>query len=197
MRLVCLCVRITGLDRLVGASYGVPHQGHGRVEEAIVASRREERARLAHARPAKASTVAQEDTWTGGLWWGGIEPVRNARLLAPAAQARDHDPWQDCMAQALAGRNCQVIQATSDEAPGLLAYVEHHLGAYPSPDVFHGQHELSKAVSAPMAVKQRAAAKAVAQAAETLKQGHESLAHVNSTPEKRAVLSTIMWQKLP
>ena len=71
MRLVCLCVRITGLDRLVGASYGVPHQGHGRVEEAIVASRREERARLAHARPAKASTGAQDDTWTGGLCWGG------------------------------------------------------------------------------------------------------------------------------
>jgi len=36
-----------------------------------------------------------------------------------------------------------------------------------------------------MAVKQRAAAKAVAQAEETLKQGHEYLANVNSTPEKR------------
>ena len=39
-----------------------------------------------------------------------------------------------------------------------LAYVEHHLGAHHSPDLFHVQHELSKAVSAPMAVKQRAAA---------------------------------------
>ena len=53
------------------------------------------------------------------------------------------------MEQALAGLNCQVIQSTSDEAPGLLAYVEHHLGAHHSPDLFHVQHELSKAVSAP------------------------------------------------
>jgi hypothetical protein len=78
-----------------------------------------------------------------------------------------------------------VIQSTSDEAPGLLAYVEHHLGAHHSPDLFHVQHELSKAVSAPMAVKQRAAAKAVAQAEETLKRGHEYLANANSAPEKR------------
>ena len=62
------------------------------------------------------------------------------------------------MEQALAGLNCQVIQSTSDEAPGLLAYVEHHLGAHHSPDLFHVQHELSKAVAAPMAAKQRAAA---------------------------------------
>jgi hypothetical protein len=47
------------------------------------------------------------------------------------------------------------------EAPGRLAYVEHHLGAHHSPDLFHVQHELSKAVSAPMAAKQRAAAKAL------------------------------------
>jgi hypothetical protein len=65
-----------------------------------------------------------------------------------------------------------VIQSTSDEAPGLLAYVEQHLGAHHSPDLFHGQHELSKAVCAPMAVKQRAAAMTLAQAAETLKQGN-------------------------
>jgi hypothetical protein len=197
MRLVCLLLKLTGLNRFVGASYGTPQQVNRCVEEAIVAYRHEESARLGHAMPAKAITMTQDATFTGGLCVVGIKPISHDIVLAQAAQARDHDPWQDCMAQALAGRNCQVIQATSDEAPGLLAYVEHHLGAYPSPDVFHGQHELSKAVSAPMAVKQRAAAKAVAQAAETLKQGHESLAHVNSTPEKRAVLSTIMWQKLP
>src|SRR4029434_2188531 len=73
----------------------------------------------------------------------------------------------------LAGLNCQVIQSTSDEAPGLLAYVEQHLRAHHSPDLFHVQHELSTAVAAPLAVKQRAATKAVAQAEETLKRVHE------------------------
>src|SRR2546426_1014456 len=99
----------------------------------------------------------------------------NSIVLEQAAQARDHDTWQAHMEQALAGLNCRVIQSTSDEAPGLLAYVEQHLGAHHSPDLFHVQHELGKAVSAPMAVKQRAAAKAVAQAEETLKRVQAAL----------------------
>jgi hypothetical protein len=47
------------------------------------------------------------------------------------------------------------------------------------------QYELSKAVSAPMAVKQRTAAKAVAQAEETLKGVHERLDNPDGEPAKR------------
>src|SRR5215470_2822187 len=130
-------------------------------------------------------TLTQDETFTGGLCLVGIEPVSNYILLEQVAQARDHDTWHALMAQALEGLNCRVIQATSDEAPGLLAYVEQHLGAHHSPDLFHVQHELSKAVAAPMAVKQRAAAKAVAQAEETLKRVHAHLDNAPSTPAKR------------
>jgi ATP/maltotriose-dependent transcriptional regulator MalT len=77
------------------------------------------------------------------------------------------------MEPALAGLNCKVIQSTSDEAPGLLAYVEQHLGAHHSSDVFHVQHALSQAVAAPMAAQQRAAAKALKTAEETLKRVQE------------------------
>jgi hypothetical protein len=114
--------------------------------------------------PAKDITVAQDETFTGGLCLVGIEAGSNYILLEQVAQARDQDTWQRLMEQALTGLNCQVIQSTSDEAPGLLASVEHHLGAHHSPDLFHVQHELSQAVSAPMAAKQRAAAKVVAKA---------------------------------
>ena len=119
---------------------------------------RGECARLAHEMPPKDITLTQDETFTGGLCLVGIEPVSNYIVLEQAAQARDQDTWHALMEQALAGLNCRVMQSTSDEAPGLLAYVEHHLGAHHSPDLFHVQHELSKAVSAPMAVKQRAAA---------------------------------------
>jgi hypothetical protein len=47
------------------------------------------------------------------------------------------------------------------------------------------QHELGKAVAAPLAVKQRAAAKAVAQAEETLTRVHERCDHANGEPAKR------------
>jgi len=185
IRLVCLLLKITGLHRFVGASYGAQQQVNRRVEEAIVAYRHEESARLAREMPAKDITVAQDETLTGGLCLVGIEAGSNDIVLEQAAQARDHDTWHALMEQALAGLNCKVIQSTSDEAPGLLAYVEHHLGAHHSPDVFHVQHELSKAVSAPMASKQRAAAKAATQAEETLKRVQERLDHANDEPAKR------------
>src|SRR5262249_52250209 len=123
---------------------------------------------------------------TGGLCLVGMEPVSNYILLEHTAEARDQDTWNALMAGALAPLKCRVIQSTSDEAPGLLAYVEHHLGAHHSPDLFHVQHELSKAISAPLAVKQRAAAQAVAQAQERLMRVHESLAHPNDMPAKRS-----------
>src|SRR3989442_15268805 len=120
------------------------------------------------------------------VWvWVGMEPVSNYMVLGQAAFARDQDTWNAFMEQSLAGLDCQVIQSTSDEAPGLLAYVEHHLGAHHSPDVFHVQHELSKAVSAPMAAKQRAAAKVVVKAAETLHQVQERFHTTTGEPDKR------------
>ena len=89
------------------------------------------------------------------------------------------------MEQALSGLNCQIIQSTSDEAPGLLAYVEHHLGAHHSPDLFHVQHELVKAVSGPMATKQRAAGKAATEAQERLEQVQGPLQGAGDEPEQR------------
>src|SRR5215475_5533066 len=133
----------------------------------MVAYRQEESTRLAQEMPPKDITLTQDETFTGGLCLVGIEPVSNYILLEQAAQARDQDTWQALMEQALSGLNCRVIQSTSDEAPGLLAYVEQHLRAHHSPDLYHVQQELSKAVTAPLAVTPRAAAQAVAQAEET------------------------------
>jgi len=185
IRLVCLFFKITGLNRFVGASYGTQQQVNRHVEEAIVLSRHQERARLAHEMPAKDITVTQDETFTGGLCLVGMEPVSHYIVLEQAAFARDQDPWNAFMEQALAGLNCHVIQSTSDAAPGLLASGEHHLGAHHSPDVFHVQHALSKAVSAPMAAKQRAAAQVVVQAAATLHHVQERLHTTTGEPEKR------------
>jgi len=150
-----------------------------------VAYRQAESTRLAHEMPPKDLTLTQEETCTGGLCLVGIEPVSNDMLLEQAAQARAQDTWHALMEQALAGLTCQGSQSTSDEAPGLLAYVEHHLGAHHSPDLFHVQHARSKAVSAPLAITQRAAAKAAAKAEETCTRVHEPLAHASDAPAQR------------
>jgi hypothetical protein len=81
--------------------------------------------------------------------------------------------------------NCEVMQSTSDEAPGLLAYVEHHLGAHHAPDLFHVQHELRKAVCAPLATKERAAHKATTEAHERLAQIPSRLESASDQPAQR------------
>jgi len=186
MRLVCLLVTLSGLDRFVAASYGAQQHVNRQVEEAIVTYRRQEHSRLAKEMPAKAITLAKDETFSGGLCLVSLEPKSNYILLEQAAQGRDQDTWNELMERALSGLNCQVIQSTSDEAPGLLAYVEHHLGAHHSPDLFHVQHELVKAVSGPLATKQRAASKAASEAQARLEQAQEHLAPTGDAPNSQA-----------
>src|SRR5215471_15028649 len=170
IRLVCLLINLSGLDRFVAASYGTQQQVNRQGEAAIVTYRQEESARLAKDMPAKDITLAKDETYTGRLCLVAMDPKSNYIVLEQTAQGRDQDTWHALMEKALAGLNCQVIQSTSDEAPGLLAYVEHHLGAHHLPDLFHGQHELVKAVCGPMATKQRAAAQTASEAQERLAQ---------------------------
>src|SRR5215510_11855154 len=111
----------------------------------MVAYRPEEGTRLAQEMPTQDTTLTQDATFPGGLYLVGIAPVRNSILLEHTAEARAQDTWNARMEDALAGLNDKVIQSTSDEAPGLLAYVEQHLGAPHSPDLLHVQPELRKA----------------------------------------------------
>lgn len=185
MRLVCLFLHLTGLDRFVAASYGAQQQVNLQVEQAIVAYGRTETPRLAKDMPSKDLTVTQDETFTGGLCLITMDPESNFIILEQLAQARDQTTWHALMAPALAQLNCRVIQSTSDEAPGLLAYVEHYLEAHHSPDVFHVQHELVKAVSGPMATKERAAHKAISEATEQLERLQTHAIRTDDEPEKR------------
>jgi hypothetical protein len=135
--------------------------------------------------PRKDLTVTQDETFTGGLCLVTMDPDSHCIIVAQLAQARDQTRWNALMAPALAPRNCQVSQSTSDEAPGLLAYVAPYLSAHPSPDLCHVQPELRKAVSAPMAIKERAAHKAAAEAQEQLEPMPTPRQTTGGEPEKR------------
>jgi hypothetical protein len=65
-----------------------------------------------------------------------------------------------------------------------LAYVAHYLEAHHSPDLFHVQHELVKAVSGPMATKERAALKAVTEATAQLERLQSDPQSVGDESEK-------------
>ena len=185
IRLVCLLLEMTGLNRFVGASFGTQQRINLAVEEAMVAYTRTETQDLAQRMPPQVITVTQDETFTGGLCLVTMEPVSNYILLEQPAEARDHDTWNALLEGALAPLKCQILQSTSDEAPGLLAYVASHLGVHHSPDLFHVQQELSKAVSAPLGTKQRAAEKAAAKTAETLQQVQAHSQAANAQPARR------------
>jgi hypothetical protein len=155
------------------------------VEHAIVNDRQSETARLSKDMPHKDLTVTQDETLTGGLCLVTMDPESNFILLAQSAQARDQTTWHELMAPALAPLNCRVIQATRDEAPGLLAYVEHDLEAHHSPALFPVQHERVKAVSGPMAAKARAAQKAISAATEQLERLQTHSISTEDEPKKR------------
>ena len=185
IRLVCLFLHLTGLNRFVAASYGAQQQVNVHVEQAMVTYHHDETARLAKDMPQKDLTVTQDATCTGGLCLLTMDPESHCILVEQLAQARDQTTWHTLMAPALAPRNCRVIQSTSDEAPGLLASVEHYLEAHHSPDVFHVQHELVKAVSGPMATKERAAHKVVTEATEQLERLQSDPKNAGDEPEER------------
>jgi hypothetical protein len=185
IRLVCLFLRLTGLDRFVAASYGAQQQVNRQIEEAIIDYNQSETLRLAKTMPPKDLSVTQDETFTGGLCLITMDPESNFIILEQLAQARDQVSWNEGMAPALAQLNCRVIQSTSDEASGLLAYVAHYLEAHHSPDLFHVQHELVKAVSGPMATKEWAAHQAVTDATQQLERLQHDPQRAGDEPEKR------------
>lgn len=185
IRLVCLLLDLTGLNRFVAASYGAQQQVNVQVEQAMVDYQQTETPRLAKAMPRKTITVTQDETFTGGLCLVASDPVSNFIILEQLAQARDQTTWNDLMAPALAQLNCEIIQSTSDEASGILAYVEHQLGAHHSPDLFHVQQELSRAVCAPLATKERAAEKVLTEAKAQRDQAQARFDQTDEPPQKR------------
>ncbi len=105
--------------------------------------------------PKKKISVAQDETFHPKTCLVAIEPISDFILLEQYSEKRDAESWNTTMDVALTGLNVEVIQSTSDEAKGILSHVENNLGAHHSPDVFHVQHDISKACSAAFSSKTR------------------------------------------
>ncbi len=175
VRVVCEFLELSGLSAFVGASYGT-HQGlNAALEEAVVAVAREQRAALAPGMPHRQITVCEDETFHPRICLVALEPVSGFLLLERYAADRTAGTWTQALQAALVGLNVDVIQGTSDEATALRRHVEADLGAHHSPDLFHGQHEVSKATGLHLARQVRQAAASVA-AAQTRWEGERAAA---------------------
>ncbi len=153
IRQVCQFLELTGLDRFVAASYGSQQKVSANIENAVVEFGKEEAVSLATEMTPKEITVCQDETFHPEPCLVAIEPVSNYIVMEKYADGRKGSDWTKAMNEALEDLPVKIVQSASDEGTGIANHVKNALGAHHSPDLFHIQHELVKATSAPLASK--------------------------------------------
>jgi len=159
VRLVCTFLELTGLAQYVAASYGAQRGVTVELEKEMAIFEKEEEKRLAQGMERKQITVAEDETFHPQVCLVAMEPVSGYLLLEKYADNRQAETWTQAMEEAVKGKPIEIIQATSDEGRGICSHVSNGLGAHHAPDVFHVQHEVCKATSAPLSSKVRQAEK--------------------------------------
>ena len=167
--LVSKFLKLTGLDRFVASSEEAQRRLNIAIETAIVCHAAAERPRLACTMPEKEVSICQDETFTGGLCLVAIEPESGFIVLERTAADRTATTWNEYMTEAMIGmERARIVQSTSDEAKGILHFVEKMLDIPHSPDLFHVQQELSRAVGPALAAKVRAAERDLEKAKESV-----------------------------
>lgn len=183
VRMVCLFMELSGLDRFVASCYGAQRQVNQEMEEATIRYGEQERRRLSETARHKAITICEDETFHPEICLVAIEPVSNFIVLEKYAPDRKAETWTAALHESLVDLPVEVVQATSDEGRGICRHVEQELGAHHSPDLFHVQQAASQATSAPLAAQVRKAETALAEASQAVvgQQAHQQT-YLNRDP---------------
>jgi hypothetical protein len=151
IRLLCRFLEHCQLDRFVAPSFGSQQALAVHLQTLLIAYADQEKQRLATAMPARKITVCPDENFHGSqACLVAIEPVSNFLLLEAYHPQRDGATWTAALKQTLQGLPVEVVQVTSDQAKGLVACAREGLEAQHTPDLFHGQRDLSRATSLPL-----------------------------------------------
>ena len=181
IRQTCEFLELSGLAKVVGASFGSVRNLTLVMQEQVAALGREQREVLGRDLPRKSIAVCEDETFHPETCLVAIEPNSNFILLEQYVERRDAQTWNTAMDEALRGLPVQVIQSTSDQGQALLRHTR-DLQAHHSPDLFHPQHDLSKATALPLARRVRQAAEAYEKA---LRSREQQIAKREAYREKR------------
>lgn len=159
----------SGLDNFVASSEGALQNFWVRCEEYIVAFGEGEEKRLAAGMRERKITAALDEMFRGKRpCLVAIEVVSNYILLEKFTEDRTADTWKNELEPRLKEVNVEISQVVSDLC-GAIRAVTKDLGAEHISELFHAQHEISKATSAPLAAQERYSEKALNEAEEKLK----------------------------
>ena len=181
IRNICWLLELCQLDRFIAVSYGAQQKVAASIERSIEQFGQEEQARLAVQMPHREITLCEDETFHPQICLVAIEPVSNFLILEQYAAKRDAPTWNAAVDEALKPFSVTVIQCVSDQATALIAHTEIHLGVHHSPDLFHVQHETSRATSVPLHRQTEKAEKAFKDAEASHQENVKKLNDFNET----------------
>jgi hypothetical protein len=162
-------LRLSRLNQFVGSSYGALQAFSIRCEEYIVDFGDREEKRLSEKMKRKKITAALDEMFRGRHpCLVAIEVVSGFILLEKFTEDRTAETWCKELTPRVSGLNVELGQVVSDLCGGLRACAN-ELGAQHIPELFHAQHELTKATAAPLAAQEREFENAFCEAEEKLK----------------------------
>lgn len=185
LRSIQKVIEVAGLEPFVANSFGSRQKLGRQMEQHIGMFGREQRKELAAKMSPKQITICEDETFHPATCLVAIEPVSNFILVEAYAERRDAATWNATLTEGLQGLPVRVIQSTSDEGKGPLAHVREGLGTHHSPDLFHGQQELTRATSVGLSARVRHAEQAARDAqadTESQRQAAQSWVQVPTAP---------------
>jgi hypothetical protein len=179
-------LRLARLDRVVAASTGAGHARQTQLEQATVPFGHQQRQHLASGMAPRDITVAEDETYHPACCLVGLDADAGFLLVEKYAANRDQATWDAALAEGLTGLPAVTVrQVVGDQAKGLVAHAQQGLGVPHSPDLFHAQHELTKALAPTLAATAREARRWLTQAQDRHTQAQHAQAAAASQPRGR------------
>lgn len=159
-------LRLSKLSEFVASSEGALHSFSVRCEEQIVSFGENEEKKLSGRMGKRKVTAALDEMFRGKHpCLVAIELRSNYILLEKFTDDRKAETWSAELKPRLEELNLELGQVVSDQGSGIKS-CSNELGAHHIPELFHAQHELTKATSAPLAGQEREFEKKLAKAEE-------------------------------
>ena len=147
IRLVSDFLQLAHLDPFVACSRGALFALLVRLESDLAAFAQQHQPPLAQQMPFKTISVATDEHFhEDNTCLVAIEPVSNFILVECYRDHRDADTWTEVLQKSIQGMHVEIVLLCSDMASGLLCTADKCLEVMHSPDLFHGQRDLLKAV---------------------------------------------------
>ncbi|MCP3850566.1 MAG: hypothetical protein GY694_10060 [Gammaproteobacteria bacterium] len=184
IRLVCMFLMLSGLNRFVASSYGSQRKAIIAMEEAVGDFGKEERKRLSDimakirknlgkSMAVKWIIICQDETFHPEICLVVMEPGSCFIFAEQYSDDRKSDTWVKVVKESTKDLPIKIIQCTTDEAAALIKQAREGHNAHHGSDTFHVQYEISKGTSFPLASALRNAMKSLDKAKEKTKKAEE------------------------